>query len=99
MDRGGYPSSPGWGHTLGYPPPQSRPGMGHPPPPVKVWTDTQSENITFPHPSDAGGKKRKVFVAKLYPINMGEAHPCVKEAINEKKKKILREFSQETSTA
>ena len=23
---------------------------------VEVWTDTQSENITFPHASDAGGK-------------------------------------------
>ena len=23
-----------------------------------VWTDTQIENITFPHPSDAGGKYR-----------------------------------------
>ena len=29
---------------------------GTPPPlPVEVWTDTQSENITLPHPSDAGG--------------------------------------------
>ena len=26
------------------------------PPPVEVWTDTQSENITPRHPSDAGGK-------------------------------------------
>ena len=38
----------------GYPPCQ--PGMVVPPPPVEVWTDTQSETITFPHPSDAGGK-------------------------------------------
>ena len=27
--------------------------MGTPPP---MWTDTQSENITSRHPSDAGGK-------------------------------------------
>ena len=49
---------------LGYPLPPSWPGMGLtspcwqdgvPPPPVDMWTDTQSENITFPHPSDAGG--------------------------------------------
>ena len=30
--------------------------VGTPPPPVEVWTDTQTETITFPHPSDAGGK-------------------------------------------
>ena len=46
MGRRGYPSS--W------------PGIGWrndsraPPPAVEMWTDTQSENITFPHPSHAG---------------------------------------------
>ena len=30
--------------------------MGWVPPPP-VWTDTQSENITSRHPSDAGGNK------------------------------------------
>ena len=37
-------------------------GMYPPPPPHQLegdtnplWTDTQTENITFPHPSDAGG--------------------------------------------
>ena len=29
--------------------------MGWVPPPPQVWTDTQSENITSRHPSDAGG--------------------------------------------
>ena len=29
--------------------------LGYPP---RVWTDKQTENSTFPHPSDAGGKKR-----------------------------------------
>ena len=29
-------------------PPLPGPGPGTPPPPVEVWTDTQSENITFP---------------------------------------------------
>ena len=41
----------GWGT----PPVQTCDGVP-PPPPVEVWADTQSENITFPHPSDAGGK-------------------------------------------
>ena len=30
-------------------------GTSFPPPPLEVWTDTQSETITFPHSSDAGG--------------------------------------------
>ena len=30
--------------------------MGTPPP--QVWIDTQSENITSRHPSDAGGKNK-----------------------------------------
>ena len=33
-------------------------GMGTPPP---VWTDTQSENITSRHPSDAGGNKTQYY--------------------------------------
>ena len=38
--------------------------MGYPhlgwgtPPPVEVWTEKQTENSTFPHPSDADGNKR-----------------------------------------
>ena len=50
---GGYFLQKGWG----YPPPIG--GWGTPPP--QVWIDTQTENITFPHPSDAGGKY-KVFL-------------------------------------
>ena len=49
---------------LGYPPP-SRPGWGipsHPDlagvPPIEVWTDKQTENSTFNHPSDAGSNKK-----------------------------------------
>ena len=38
------------------PPPHPDLEWGNPPP-VEVWTDTQSENITFPHPSDAGCNK------------------------------------------
>ena len=30
-------------------------GNGAPPP--SVWTDRETETITFPHPSDAGGNK------------------------------------------
>ena len=30
-------------------------------PPPQVRTDTQTENITFPHPSDAGGKNAVQF--------------------------------------
>ena len=47
---------------LGWGTPPARPGMGTPhsdlrwSTPLKVWTDTQSENITFPHPSDVGSK-------------------------------------------
>ena len=59
---GGYPppSRPGWGtphhpDLTGVPPPPSRLDWSTPPP-VEVWTDKQTENSTFPHPSDAGGK-------------------------------------------
>ena len=41
----------------GNPPPCPDLGWGTPPP-VQVWTDTQSQNIIFPHPSDAGGKRK-----------------------------------------
>ena len=53
------PSRPGMGYPpprpeMGNPlPPTHRPGMRYPPPPQKC---RQTENITFPHPSDAGGK-------------------------------------------
>ena len=30
-------------------------GLGYPP--SQMWTDKQTENITIPHPSDAGGNK------------------------------------------
>ena len=44
------------------PPPDLRlgtpPGPGTPPPP-EMWTDRQTENSTFPHPPDAGGKNVK----------------------------------------
>ena len=61
------PSGPGWGtphhpDLAGVPPPSpSRPDRDtpYPPPPtprVDVWTDKQTENSTFPHPSDADGK-------------------------------------------
>ena len=48
---------------FGYPPPPrpSRPGWGTPPP-VEVWTNKQTENSTFPHPSVAGGKKPYWFL-------------------------------------
>ena len=46
------PSRPGWS----YPPPPIQTWLGYPPSPVEVWTDKQTENSTFPHPSDAGGK-------------------------------------------
>ena len=62
----GYPPSAGWstpqsGPGMGYPcqlnevlspSPPSRPGMGYLP--VKVWTNQQTENSTFPHSWDAG---------------------------------------------
>ena len=39
---------------VGVPPaPPSRPGWGTPS--VEIWTDKQTENSTFPHPSDASG--------------------------------------------
>ena len=47
---GGYPMQSWWGRGIPLPP---RPEMGYPPPPQCG----QTENITFPHPSDAGGNK------------------------------------------
>ena len=58
LGQGTPPSRPGRGTPpplgrMGYPPVG---GMGVPPPQlVEMWTGTQSENTTFPHPSDAGG--------------------------------------------
>ena len=63
----------GGGGVPWVPPPPSRPGWGITsiqtcngvPPPVEVWTGTQSENITFPHPSDAGGNNKYLFSPKF----------------------------------
>ena len=55
----GYPlSRPGMGYPpphpdLGWGTPLSRPGTGYPPPSSRKCE--QTENITFPHPSDASG--------------------------------------------
>ena len=38
-------------------PPSPPAGPGQVPPPPPLWTDIQTETITFPHPSDAGGNK------------------------------------------
>ena len=63
LDLGGHPSS---RPRMEYPPvsrmgyPLSGPGMGYPtPPPGKC---EQTENITFPYPSDAGGNKGLEFM-------------------------------------
>ena len=43
----------------GTPSPTIQTWLGYPPPPpVEVWTEKQTENSTFPHPSDAGGKNK-----------------------------------------
>ena len=73
------PSPPiqGW---IRYPPPRSKAGSGTSPPPSKagsgtpppqVWIDTQSENITSRHPSDAGGKNENTTL-KLSPYRTVE---------------------------
>ena len=62
MVGGGTPSSHGGevphpvmvGGTQGTP---HHPDLAGVPPPREVWTDKQTENSTFPHPSDAGDKK------------------------------------------
>ena len=41
--------------------------MGTPPPP-QVWTDTQSENITSRHPSDAGGNYVMYYSKQVVPL-------------------------------
>ena len=53
------PSRPGWGTPhlrpeMGYPPPPHHPDLDGVPPPYKC---EQTKNITFPHPSNAGGNK------------------------------------------
>ena len=65
----GYPpSESGMGYPLcldlGQGTPPSRPGMGYPPPPHMC---EQTENITFPHPSDAGGNKENLVRAGVVP--------------------------------
>ena len=45
---------PGKGHG-------KEPGTGVPHPP-KVWSAKQTENITFPHPSDAGGNQKVIGI-------------------------------------
>ena len=70
---GGYPIQTWLGGYSGYPPVKTwdgvppsqtwdgvlpRPDWGTPPPP-EMWTDKQTENSTFPHPSDAGGKNNQ----------------------------------------
>ena len=39
---------------------------GPPLPQIKVWTDTQSENVTSPHSLDVGGKKVKILLLVLW---------------------------------
>ena len=56
-------------HPLGWDTPHVYLGRGPPPPPIVVWTDTQSENINFPHPLDAGGnniQRLNNFTTYLY---------------------------------
>ena len=63
--------------------------MGWVNPPLHVWTDTQSENITSRHPSDAGGKKvvllRQLRVAYIYPLGLSTGKDnfvrCPREAL------------------
>ena len=43
-----------------------------------MWTDTQSENITFSHPSDAGGKKPD-FENVFFRVVMGLVVPLEAE--------------------
>ena len=60
----------GWGNPPPKPdlgwgiPPWPRPGTGYPPP-LQVWTDKQTENSTFPHPLDAGGKNA-ISLIRIY---------------------------------
>ena len=49
-------------------------GMGNPPP--KLWTDTQSENITSRHPSDAGGKYERIFNSQFKNQSCSEWSQC-----------------------
>ena len=75
-------SRPGMGYTpvinrMGYPPPHPDLRWGTlPPPPRKCG---QTENITFPHPSDAGGKKVQLQ-QKVSHADMGlHSHPSIHE--------------------
>ena len=71
--KGGTPGPgkgvpPTWTWEGGTPP---GPGKGLPPlipSPIEVWADTQSETITFPHPSDAGGKNGKKSSSQTWQI-------------------------------
>ena len=74
----GYPSSwPGKGYSLVLTwegvLPSSWPGNGVPShrpdgvPLVEVWTDKQTENNTFPHPSEAGGNKKLSVISNPIP--------------------------------
>ena len=81
---GGVPS-PGWGDTPVYPSQDwgtPRNDLGpetwertcdwdtH-----QVWTDQQTENITFPHPSDAGSNKKVLLCGSKRRIMCGVASP------------------------
>ena len=71
---GAPPAGPGMGcppsQTWDGVPPLARPGMGYPPP--EMWTDKQTENSTFPHPLDAGGKNHQplTLILQCY-LNLG----------------------------
>ena len=53
----------GWGYT----PIWTWDGDSPPPSPVEEWTDKQTENNTFPHPSDASGKNAKRVTKREQP--------------------------------
>ena len=65
LDRGTYP---GWGvPTLarGYLPwPGGDTYLGWGVPPPQVWTNKQAETVTFPHPTEAGGKYPIILVSR-----------------------------------
>ena len=53
-------------------PPPLRPRLDQvpPPPPPQVWIDTQSENITSRHPSDAGGNDNRVHIILKFKLSL-----------------------------
>ena len=59
-DQGIPLSGPGWGTFPFWP------WSGYPYP-SPVWTNKQTETITFPHPSDAGGNKSIINFHEIYP--------------------------------